>query len=417
MPFVLISGDMASPFRKYFRKSNKEGKKKKHHRRSFYNFLCGGGVNEEDRDADEEPIEKPGKEKTDKMGQVESKGLLGDYKAEVIAADKDTHAKASSREVNDKKKKEKKVTEPDFGESKGIAKSSIEGTDVDIKADESKTEKEDKKDVSETGKIEVSEGEHEATVKEKLQQEKKVKDSGAGIDTVDATDNIQQNGISDSSSDSESSNYTSCEEGKSDHSDDKKSKKTKKTKSKKTDSKNKEVSPSDLETSPKKDKKEPSPSDSETSPKKEGAKEETAESSLKRKKSGKNPFVRIQSKIMDVLSHQNFDAYSPAICIDFLKCPNLKLLSSLNKKLKQNKKDWIEEFLELQGSDALLDLVDMLGFKRVTHLDDALLLLESVSCIKTLMNSKIGLPYLVQHGDYLKKLVKGEIYFHYLCRI
>ena len=143
-----------------------------------------------------------------------------------------------------------------------------------------------------------------------------------------------------------------------------------------------------------------------------------------KKPKSKHPFKKMQSKIMDVMSHQNFDSMSPEVCIDFLRSPSLKLLSALNRKLKQNDAEWKESFLDQSGSEALLDLVDTLGIKRVTQLADALLLLECVSCVKSIMNSKMGLAYLVEHGASLNRLVKGKLhlkaisviaYFHFHC--
>lgn len=127
-----------------------------------------------------------------------------------------------------------------------------------------------------------------------------------------------------------------------------------------------------------------------------------------RKKSETISHAALQGKVLALVSHQNFDSYSPAICVDFLKSPSLKFLSSLNKKLRQNKKDWNNEFLELQGFDILLDLVDSLESKRVSKLTDVQLLLECVGCIKSLLNSKLGVQYFVQHSHCLKKLVKGK---------
>ena len=40
-----------------------------------------------------------------------------------------------------------------------------------------------------------------------------------------------------------------------------------------------------------------------------------------------------------------------------------------------------------------------------------MLLLECVSCIKALMNSKVGLEYMIQHTESIGKLVNGE----YVC--
>lgn len=116
-----------------------------------------------------------------------------------------------------------------------------------------------------------------------------------------------------------------------------------------------------------------------------------------------------KSKLVYLLSHPNFEAYTPENCIDFLKMPSLNLLLLLSKRLKQNVEEWNEEFMELGGIDALLDLVDTLGSKRVTRLTDVQLLIECVGCIKSLLNSKMGVKYFVGHGDCLRRLAKGML--------
>ena len=415
--FMSSPGNMATSLGKYFRKSNKEKKVKKRPKRSFYNFLCGG-INEEDRDTGEEPIAKAGKEKSEDMGIAESKSLSAGRASIIEVAGKDeSREKGKIDKLEDKKKKEQEGKELGVDEvDKATPIEADEGTDIDaskeVKDKENKNENENNDECksieiqdkfTEKTTESVSEGVNKDEVVRETERKADAKDIGIG-ETKDEDDSTS------SSSDSDSSNYTSCDEDKNDKTDKKRKTKSKKTEVKKSDSKKKAKTPSESETHTEKE--------SEKTDKKIERSEEKTETPVKpKKKSGKNPLVRMQSKILDALSHQNFDSYTPAICIDFLKSPNLKLLSSLNKKLKHNIKEWNEEFLQLQGSDVLMDIVDTLGYKRVTQLSDALLLLESIECIKALMNSKMGLKYLVQHGEYLKKLVKGEscfVFIHFL---
>ena len=62
-------------------------------------------------------------------------------------------------------------------------------------------------------------------------------------------------------------------------------------------------------------------------------------------------------------------------------------------------------------TEILLSAIDAMGGRRVCQLADAMLLLECVSCIKALMNSKVGLEYMIQHKESIGKLVNGE----YVC--
>ena len=117
-----------------------------------------------------------------------------------------------------------------------------------------------------------------------------------------------------------------------------------------------------------------------------------------------------QDRMHVAISHLNFDDYSPAQIIHCLKDPSLRLISWLKGKLKQNMQAWKELFLLLDGVDALLDVIDTLGNKHITQLGDIQIALESVGCIKTLLNSKMGVTYFVRNGQRLKKLIKGILF-------
>jgi len=67
----------------------------------------------------------------------------------------------------------------------------------------------------------------------------------------------------------------------------------------------------------------------------------------------------------------------------------------------------MEGFLEEGGLEVLLEGVKSVSGRRVVQLSDAMLLLECVACVKSVMNSKIGLQVITQHRDYVNILVKG----------
>lgn len=120
---------------------------------------------------------------------------------------------------------------------------------------------------------------------------------------------------------------------------------------------------------------------------------------------------RWKKKITETLTHVDLDNCDPEICVNLIRIPSIQLFGSLKKKIKQSGTDWIQGFLDAAGLDVLFDCVDTVGNRRVNQLADALLLAECVACIKTVLNSKIGLDYLSQNSDYTKKLVKGKILY------
>ena len=192
-------------------------------------------------------------------------------------------------------------------------------------------------------------------------------------------------------SDDSSSNYSSCDEEHKEQKDEKIAENSERT----TEKHNGTTDCSDIE------------SIREDVPEEEVDITQTTPDDKDKKKKLKNPFVRFQSKLFDAIA--NYEGFTPEAFIDFLKAaPNLKLLTALNKKLRQRELEWNKHFLDLDGYNVLLDLVDSLGIQRVTQLSDALVLLECVHCIKTLMNLKMSHEYLVNNKSSLKKLVKGK---------
>jgi len=84
-----------------------------------------------------------------------------------------------------------------------------------------------------------------------------------------------------------------------------------------------------------------------------------------------------------------------------------QIYAALNKKLRTCERSWMEGFLEEGGLEVLLQGVESLSARRVVQLADAMLLLECVACVKSVMNSTIGLQVITQNSDYVNILVKG----------
>ncbi|XP_021344592.1 inverted formin-2-like isoform X2 [Mizuhopecten yessoensis] len=118
---------------------------------------------------------------------------------------------------------------------------------------------------------------------------------------------------------------------------------------------------------------------------------------------------KLRKKISETLLHPDLENCDPEICVEIIGLPtfSLKSFCSLKKKIEHSKAEWIQGFLDNGGLDRLFDIVDNVGSKRVNQLSDAMLLLECVACIKSVLNSRLGLDYLVQNGAYTKKLVKA----------
>jgi len=69
----------------------------------------------------------------------------------------------------------------------------------------------------------------------------------------------------------------------------------------------------------------------------------------------------------------------------------------------------MEGFLEEGGLQVLLHGVESLSGRRVVQLTDAMLLLECVACVKSVMNSTVGLQLITHSRDDVNILVKGTL--------
>lgn len=100
---------------------------------------------------------------------------------------------------------------------------------------------------------------------------------------------------------------------------------------------------------------------------------------------------------------------SPEFCVRLLRFPSVQTYCGIHNKLKSSSNDWILEFLENNGMEVLLDALEKLSSLKLFF--DAVMLLECASCIKTVMNSKTGLDFMVGNRDFTRRLGRGNVNF------
>jgi hypothetical protein len=107
---------------------------------------------------------------------------------------------------------------------------------------------------------------------------------------------------------------------------------------------------------------------------------------------------------------QNDTASDRAIRLSELTNPSLLTFRDLKNQLKKNDAEWLLEFLrEQQGLNVLLATVDKLTAKKAKQsLQNTLILLECVQCIKNVMSSVTGLDYIIANEDCTQKLAAGR---------
>lgn len=99
---------------------------------------------------------------------------------------------------------------------------------------------------------------------------------------------------------------------------------------------------------------------------------------------------------------------NPEICVqEFYRCRNFP---SLRKILRKAATEWMTEFVENGGLEAIFESLSALGKREVKTLANVLPMLECVECLKAVMNSEQGLDCIVKsNGDgFVNKMVMGK---------
>lgn len=96
---------------------------------------------------------------------------------------------------------------------------------------------------------------------------------------------------------------------------------------------------------------------------------------------------------------------SPEYFVRMLRFPSVHNYYGIHNKLKSASDEWIAEFLQNNGMVVLFDALERLS--SLKSFEDALMLLECTSCIKTVMNSKSGLDFMVGNRDFTRRLGRG----------
>ena len=60
-------------------------------------------------------------------------------------------------------------------------------------------------------------------------------------------------------------------------------------------------------------------------------------------------------------------------------------------------------------SHRLLDLIELTSSGRVTDMNDAMLILSAVECLRSVMNNRDGLEYFISDTEAANQLIRGEM--------
>lgn len=96
---------------------------------------------------------------------------------------------------------------------------------------------------------------------------------------------------------------------------------------------------------------------------------------------------------------------SPEFCVRLLKSPSVQNYHGIRSKLKSSSDDWMAEFLDRDGMEVLLGALERLSSRKLFV--DAVMLLECTCCIKSVLNSKAGLEFMIGNRDFTRRLGRG----------
>jgi hypothetical protein len=71
-------------------------------------------------------------------------------------------------------------------------------------------------------------------------------------------------------------------------------------------------------------------------------------------------------------------------------------------------REWLLEFLERDGLGMLLECLNRLGDRQVHSVADTLTQMQCMSCLRTVMNFRPALHYIVDRNEYTRKLATGK---------
>ncbi|XP_022236509.1 inverted formin-2-like, partial [Limulus polyphemus] len=115
------------------------------------------------------------------------------------------------------------------------------------------------------------------------------------------------------------------------------------------------------------------------------------------------------STLLDDIGQGKYDNWDPETCVRLLRMPSVQNYAGMKKLLSRCDRHWMLEFLELDGLDVLFESLERLSERcgNGARFEDALLQLECVGCVRTVMNSRPGLDYIVEHSEHTRKLARA----------
>ncbi|KAK3599959.1 hypothetical protein CHS0354_012606 [Potamilus streckersoni] len=101
---------------------------------------------------------------------------------------------------------------------------------------------------------------------------------------------------------------------------------------------------------------------------------------------------------------QDLARSTPEQCVALThSVPSVQMYYALRLKLERCGEAWLQSFLDLGGLDSLLNSLDQLTGRGFTSFLDAILQLDCISCVRAVLNSNVGLDFMVNSEGNIKK--------------
>jgi hypothetical protein len=99
----------------------------------------------------------------------------------------------------------------------------------------------------------------------------------------------------------------------------------------------------------------------------------------------------------------------PESVVQLLRSPSVQIYSTLKRKLLKAKRnpEWILQFLHNDGLELLFESLEEICRQKTSSFLDSVLQVGCVECIKIIMDTSIGLDYVVEDKDFIPKFASG----------
>jgi hypothetical protein len=123
---------------------------------------------------------------------------------------------------------------------------------------------------------------------------------------------------------------------------------------------------------------------------------------VRRASIGWSPYQGAGPSIHDSISQ-------PESVVELLRSPSVQIYSTLKRKLLKAKRnpEWILQFLHNDGLELLFESLEEICRQKTSSFLDSVLQVGCVECIKIIMDTSIGLDYVVEDKDFIPKFASG----------